>query len=345
MDNPDQPQFENMEIPPAVPPSHHPNNKLQKNPFPKTQNRNFRGKKSFPRKPQGANRFSAYEHKPLEKGLLSVPRETAFEVYTSNKGIEPLCTVTHSVITGKDFRLGNLITLLQLQYVTNIVFLNRCVQVSIKYGKSFPTRSSVLKQVASSIPLPGVLCDYIECLGAFKLPTGTTVIPYMKDWDTMFGLLPAIDPMPPIQGINGNLYLDPRRTLQLANRPIPPDDWAIDFDWIQNYISATSRASRSGIGFRTVNPDFEGKLPLLAGFNDEFDSLQHASGPLEGLEPELQLGACYRFRDDRARDDWLIDPDYNYNYLVYGAFETNVFRPETFFTSRVHTAFTAVTRV
>lgn len=172
-----------------------------------------------------------------------------------------------------------------------MAWTSRVVQCANHYGYAIITSESPLKMATKGIQLPNVLAQYIESIGKVDLATGARIVPFAGEPATLF---------PP----GHPLMLNPVDILIAAERPVPHGDWNIDREWIVEYNEATSRASRSGIGFRTVdNTSFEGRLEMAVSFTQDEDLLlPHA--PQRMPESVAHLGAMYRFRDYAVVMDW-----------------------------------------
>jgi len=270
-------------------------------------------------KRRGGTSFTKFE--PIIS-LSIVQRKRTFPVFTSNNGCKTLAHLCYRAIQGRDFRLANAISELQLAYVLTIAFCNRVVQTATFCGYAFPLAASRLKQIASGIQLPSVLAQYIESIGQFQMASAAVITPYAANYRELF---------PP----GSSLMLDPAVVLAEAGRNVPPGDWALDTDWIIDYNDATTRASRSGMRFRTVdNNDFKGRAELLTSFINS-DEMLLPKAPQVMSEAEAQLGASYRFRDYNQRDDWFGEN----KELLFDAFTAIPFDPQIVFSDICVAAF------
>lgn len=233
-----------------------------------------------------------------------------------------MSAITFNVIRGKDFRLANNITELQLAYVLTIAYANRVVQCSMQFGCSFPLHASRLKQVAAGIQLPHVLATYIESIGKFALVTGANVVPYAGDYRTLFPL-------------NSALMIDPATLIAEAGREPVDEPWSIDTEWIIAYNNATTRASRSGIRFRTVdNTAYDGRVEMCVSYRVE-QGMFLPVAPQLTTTAEIQLGAAYAFRDYNQIVDW---PGVN-KELLYDSFTAVPFDQSVLFSDVCVAAF------
>lgn len=177
-----------------------------------------------------------------------------------------------------------------MAYVLSLAFANRVVQCAQTFGYAFPDDASRLKQVATGIQLPEVLCLYIEALGRYRLASGIYVAPYVQDYRQWF---------------TSPLMLDPKELLIEAGRAPGRGNWSIDKDWILHWNDSTTRASRSGMNFRTVNNlAFEGKPEMTVSCIQVGDETI-AVAPQVITSAEAQKGACYQFRHYGDRADWV----------------------------------------
>lgn len=254
------------------------------------------------------------KHQPVTS-LQIVPRSKHFPIFVSNLGCRSLANFVYAAIRGRDFRLTANITDIQLAYVMAIAYCNRVVQVSQTYGYSFPLEASRLKQVATGIQLPNVLAQYIESIGAVELSSGVSIIPFAGNYRTLFPL-------------NFPLQLDPATLLEEAERPIPDGEWALDTEWIVLYNDATTRASRSGIKFRSVdNTDYRGRSEMAVSWiHDQLNQVQVLPlAPQVLSEAEAQLGAAYNFRRYDQIEHWLGEnKELLFNSCVGIAFDPQV---------------------
>lgn len=245
-----------------------------------------------------------------------------FPVFTSNQGCRSLAHLCFRAIQGRDFRLANAITELQLAYVLTLAFCNRIVQTSILHGYAFPLEASRLKQVATGIQLPSVLAQYIESIGEITLANSAVVVPYSASYRELF---------PP----DSVLMLDPAVILAEANRVVPPGEWAIDVNWIVDYNDATTRASRTGMRFRSVdNNDFKGRAEMVVSYEMQ-DHMLLPKAPQVMSQAEAQLGATYRFREYTERNQWFGEN----KDLLFDAFTAIPFDPQIVFSDICVAAF------
>lgn len=226
-------------------------------------------------------------------------------------------------MTAKDHRLNQNISELMLSYVTTLALCNRMVQCGIAFGYAFPTSASRLKQVASGIQLPTVLCQYVESVGRVTLSSGLSVVPHVADYNILFP-----------EG--SDLQLDPFLLLGDDALHPRPADWPINVDVVANYNDATTRASRSGMKFRAVNnTDLTGKVEMVVSFTRIGQSMLLPKAPQVMTEAEAQLGACYRFRDYSQLQDW---PGEN-KELLFDGFTAIPFEPRVVFSDVCVAAF------
>lgn len=216
---------------------------------------------------------------------------------------------------GKDFRLANNISELQLRYVLSLAYCNRVAQTAISKCYAFPRGASYLKQVCTGIYLPDILAKYIEAIGSVSLLSGATIVPYAGNYKDMFP-----------EG--SDLMLDPASILLEAGREVDTtSEWPIDDRWIVDYNSATTRASRSGMNFRIVNnASYEGRVEMAVSYTVQGELLLPGA-PQVMSEAEAQLGACYRFRNRTDLPGWLGEN----TELLFDAFTAIPFRERVLF--------------
>lgn len=159
--------------------------------------------------------------------------------------------------------------------------------------------------------LPDILAKYVECFGKLTLPSGATVAPFSGSYRN---LIPA----------GSTIMIDPAVLCEEAGRPVPPQDWAIDYDWIIDYNDATTRAYRSGMKFRLVdNSTFDGRSEMTTSYTSVGDELVPKS-PMVMSEAEITLGAAYKIRDYATRAVW-----FGTNHeLLFDAFTSTPIVPE-----------------
>lgn len=262
----------------------------------------------------------------LQKPIISlqiVPRRQNFPIFISNLGCRELVHDCYATMTAKDYRLGHNISELDLSYVTSIALCNRMVQCGITYGYAFPSEASRLKQVASGIQLPSVLCNYIESVGRFVLSSGLSVVPWVDDYRHLF-----------LE--NNEVQLDPFLLIEEEFRPDQrPEHWPLQIAKITGYNDATTRASRSGMKFRSVdNSDLTGSVEMVVSYA-RIDTMLLPKAPQIMTEAEAQLGACYRFRDYNQLEQW---PGEN-KELLFDGFTAIPFEPKVVFSDVCVAAF------
>jgi hypothetical protein len=280
----------------------------------------------FTKNPQNRRGGAAYTKQTRQTSLQIVPRIRVFPVFTSNLGCRDLSRLTFQVIQAKDYRLALNISEDQLTYVMTIAYCNRICQVAIHCGYAFPADASRLKQVATGIQLPDVLAKYIEAIGVVQLLSGATIVPFSGDYRTIFP-------------VRSRIMIDPATVLNGARRPVPPGAWAIDVPYIVAYNEATSRASRSGMKFRTVNHSvYEGRIEMAVSSRREGELLTPVA-PQTMTEAEAQLGATYRFRMYNELEQWFGTD----KPLLFDAFTAIPFDPRILFSDACVAAFSGAT--
>lgn len=271
---------------------------------------------------------------PKSTGIQMYAARRTFQINVGNTGVDLLSQVTFSTIAARDHRMAANMTANQLSYVLTMAYANRIVQTAIKAGYMLDIpAASELKRAAGAIQLPGLLVKYIETMGTYKMASGATVAPAAGGYDFLF---------PP----DNQQQLSPAQILQRAGRPIPNNLWRIDYDWIQSWNEATTRPSRLGMTFSSVeSSEYEGKAEMLVSFRDMQD-LDDEGAPLtfQGVSPqgmseaEGMLGACYQFRNNTDQVHWLPGN----RQLLFAAFLTTEFQPKQYLSDLVVASFTAV---
>lgn len=233
----------------------------------------------------------------------------------------------YNVILRKDYRLAQNITTAQLQYVLTIAWISRLVQCANTLGYANIDGESQLKRAAKAIQLPNILAQYIEALGRFELSSGAVIAPYAHDYRQLFP-------------IDSPLMMDPADLLDVAGRPVPDGPWPIDKEWILEYNEATTRAARSGMGFRLVdNSTYEGRVEMVVSYRQDDEGLYTPFSPQRIAEAEAHLGAIYRYRDMTETLFWpgtnhelvaptftgnRVDPDIGLSDLLVASFKGTI---------------------
>jgi len=236
---------------------------------------------------------TSYSKTPVVSSLQAVTRLPTFPIFVGNQGCRHLPEIVFDVLRAKDHRIADNFTLSQLQYVTTLAFANRVVSISIEHGYAMPANASRLSQVAKGIRLPDILAKYIEAIGSVVLPTGVTVVPFSGDYEALFPQ-------------ENQEVISPSQFLIEAERPVPQQDWALDIDYIIAYNNATTRASKTGLKFRTVDlATSTGRTEMVVSYRNTNDNEVIPLSPTSISEQEIKLGACYAFRDYDNRNQWL----------------------------------------
>lgn len=273
---------------------------------------NFNSKKPYFRNnrssaPNSARRGGAAytKDKPRGNGLLTSPARPYFPVFVSTLGCESFVLAVYNWCIGKDYRFGTSVPVYSMQYATTIAFYARLAIVNEKYGTRIDSLTSRLKSVSRGILLPHCICKMIEAVGVLQRPGQPTVIPLFPVWE---------------QVQDNPVLADPRDYLTQAGRDVPEGDWAIDTQYLAEYINHCARGESRNLGFRTVDYDVhEGRLEMLYGYSRGhmlFAGDLIPAGPAQALQSEAELGAAYCFRDHDHPDLWLpaanhlVQPDY-----------------------------------
>lgn len=198
-------------------------------------------------------------------------------------------------------------------YVTCVAYIDRIVQCGYTFGYSLPPDRSTLRASAKGIRLPDVLAKYIESIGSVRLTSGCVVAPYCGTYAQLFP--------------EGHAYqVPPTEFLQRAGRDIPDNHWRLDTEWIINYNANATRASKSGVVFRPVRDELEGRNEMIVSY-EHFDDRIVPYAPEALLESEAQLGACYAFRQANDTINWLGGN----KYLLSDTFEARAINPDVHF--------------
>jgi len=112
--------------------------------------------------------------------------------------------------------------------------------------------------------------------------------------------------------------------LEAAGRQVPAGEWSIDVDWINAWNKHTTRPSRQGMHFTTVDyENVEGRLEMACTY--EIISTTYVRGlcPQAAPESDVKLGSIYKFRPENGRG--AHNPD-----LLFGSHATKDFVYQTF---------------
>lgn len=221
-------------------------------------------------------------------------RRRFYQILCSSAGVHDLCDILFNSIQFRDFRMAANVTLQQLEYCVVISSWARIASVAIESGyvtSNVPELSQLLKSVVG-IQLPAVLAKYIESMGVFKLANGCEVAPWFAERETM----------------QNHFYnqLNPDDLLRAAQRPIPPNYWSIDRDWISTWNQATTRPSRLGMHFRPLTWSEIAGTPemIVSPTISEDGEYLRPTAPQQLTDVEGSLGAVYRWRDYDALRHW-----------------------------------------
>lgn len=253
-------------------------------------------------------------------GIMVQPRLRYFPIFCSNLGVSELSRVMFQTILGRDARMAQAITQLQCEYVLTIAYINRLVQCGLELGYAYVPGASDLKTISKGIELPHTLVKYVESLGAFKLSSGVTVVPWVAPYGDMFNNADA-----------DQLMRSPADILIDAGRDVPDGDWPIDRQWILDWNMNTTRPSRLGFKFSKIGDSFDGRAEMVCSYGTvPGDDLRiQAYTPQLMTDAEAQLGACYRFRNIAESEQWLGGvPELTYFACIGSAFEPNVLLAE-----------------
>lgn len=245
----------------------------------------------------------AYDKSNPSTGLLTSPRRPFFTCFTSTLGCESFTAAIHRWCVGRDYRFGTTCTLVSMQYASLIAMLARMSIINEQVGTRIDDLTSRLKSVAKSILLPEPICKMIEALGIVRRPGMPTLVPLFPLWTEYEAC---------------ELYSQPIDLLERAGREIPPGPWAIDVEYLAEYINHAARGESKSLGFRSVDlSTYEGRIEMLYGYSkprfaEDIGDLTPC-GPSSATQVEAELGAVYCFRDHDFSDLWIKA---NGNHLV-----------------------------
>lgn len=260
--------------------------------------------------------------------IMAYPILTLFPIWCSNLGISTICQWVFDTLRARDYRMAAVVSELQMEYVTCIAFISRILQVNVLTGArtGIPEISRV-KDAAAGIHLPKIIVDYISALGKLDLAQGQTVIPLAGTYRQMF----------PLQS---PLIRDPATILEEAGRNIPPGEWPLDNDWISEWNRHTTRPSQAGMKFMPIdNSQIDGRIEMVTTYRTSrpYRNLLTPFGPQVCTEAELQLGASYRFRDERQRAQWFGEN----KRLLHSTITARDFDPQVLISDLTRASFTS----
>lgn len=252
-----------------------------------------------------------FEKKSTPLGMMSSSRKTLYPVYSSNLGLDSVVESVYNSMTARDHRLAHRISLNMMKYITSCAWLNRVTQCAIHYGYAYPIGVSDLKKATAGIILPEMLAKYIESFGLYQGLNGLKIVPHC--WNDFAGFF----------GYGPNIMVNPDVYLELDHRPIPPNLWHLDNEWIVAYNEAISRAAQRGFSFRRVTQDvYQGSSAMVSSFSIENDYIVAWSTETT-IDAELRLSGCFKYRRSDLQDAW---PGEN-SHLIYAEFRTMAYDP------------------
>lgn len=242
--------------------------------------------------------------------------ERHFPVWIENIGIVSVSNAIFKSLKGRDYKMGEFVTVELLTYVTVLSWWNRIVQCGLEYGYNINSPDiSILKQATRGIYLPNISRRYVDSIGSYKLTSGAEIVPHVPD---IMGSFPNI--------------LTPGDVLRQAGRPVPPGPWSIDYEWIQTWNTKTLRSTRYALGFALGTQTFEGRAEFSCSYEHAENGRIVPYAPLAIPEDELDLGAAFMYRNHEAREDWRGE----YDYLVYRTHTGESFNLDQFLSDRVN---------
>jgi len=254
----------------------------------------FNKRPRFNKKNGSGTRHGGVSYSKTEPRVSSLvsPSTSYFLIFTASIGVESFGGQLYDWCVGADYRFGTNVRREQFLYAYLIAYIARLSRLSCHFGYRFDSRASILKQVSEGILLPELACKMIECLGVVRRPNLPTVAPLFTDYN---------------QWKRNPANIDPARFLPIGPHP-DLGDWAIDPNYIADYIQRAARAASRQLGFRTVNWDvFEGRVELLWGYSTQ--GVLSAGdlipkGPYQISQAEAELAALYCFRNHDAVHTW-----------------------------------------
>lgn len=238
------------------------------------------------------------------------------QVYVSSLGLISFVSIIYDWCIAKDYRWGNRIAGIQMEYASLVAFIARLAFVAQKAGTRYDSMTNRLVGVARTIPLPDCICKLIESIGIVARPQQPTCAPLFLTSDAWQA--------------RGDSEAQPGAILWQAGIQVPDNPWALDTDYIADYVNGSARAQSKNLSFRPVDFDNpEGRVEMLWGY-----ALSEANargivpyGPCQITQAEAELSAVYGFRQHFGGPVW---PDADGNHLVLPDFEGDIVEPSTF---------------
>jgi len=296
---------------------------------------NYRGgNRPFPYRGRGGGKPGGSRHGGAKIGVSTMPKSLSisvdrqfFPIYTSNFGCAILAQYVYSYLNSMASRF--LVTLPQLTYITQLVWLDRIVRVAIHTGQVDLPGNALLKRVGDTTVLPAPIADYIESMGTYEVLAGHTFSVLFKgmEWFDRRAARGYFDPIvPPVA----------------QEQPL---EWPIDYATIEYYNVHISRGEKRGMPFRLVdNSNYEGKPMFIVSreVTTIASDIFVGRSPQVMTESEATLGAVYNFRDYSRFRNWP-DTDDQYRYLLRPTFTSSTFSPSQLITSMISTTANAST--
>lgn len=247
--------------------------------------------------PVGRHNGASYSKQPIPSSLAITPIESTFPVYVGNEGIPLLADTCYNLMITRDHRLENRMPALKIAYIVNLAYALRLIQVAEKAGYLLGVRYSDLKHDIGNVLFPDFIAKYLECIGTVKLASGAIIGPVAGNYNIIF------PPAHPRQ-------VAPHSQLREAGIDRPDNPWSIHPQWILEYNQACARAVRTGLTFRTIRTEIEGRIEMAVSFVEEAGQ-RIAYAPEVMTEAVAELGAIYAFRRYGDSANWITHSDYN----------------------------------
>lgn len=232
-------------------------------------------------------------------------------MYVGNSGVTLLASTCADILATRDHRLETTMASYKIEYILTLSYALRLLTVASKARYLLAVRFSELKQVMEDILLPDFLAKYIESIGVLKLANGASIAPIAGDYDTIF---PAAHPR----------QIAPHSILARHGIARPENAWSIYYPWIHEYNQACARAVKTGLSFRSIRSESEGRVEMAVSYYDVGDR-RTSYIPEVCSETAAELGAIYAFRRYGDTANWLQDDDNN--RLLWAPFSGKSFNP------------------
>jgi len=243
-------------------------------------------------------------HAPISMSIS--PRLVFYRVYTSSNG---LCTVVDEVYRAVASRAQHHFTtrmpLDLMRYVVALSWYTRLIDVNSASGYPIQEDTLAMRTALRGIMFPGVICRYIESLGAIILANGASVLPYCANYRE---LIP----------IGSDWYFDPLEALEGLHVPDPHTSFSYVSDLVTKYTEASAQFYRCGIELRTVRLDVDGFTELIVGCVPQEHDRVKPVAPERINSSVAELGAAYQWRDYSLHKEWPFGDNEIFSDLFVG---------------------------